>query len=43
VARKLDLSPKSVDNQKFRIMTKIGVRDKVNLALFAVREGLIEL
>jgi DNA-binding NarL/FixJ family response regulator len=43
VAKKLDLSPKSVDNQKFRIMTKIGVRDKVNLALYAVREGLIEL
>jgi DNA-binding NarL/FixJ family response regulator len=41
VARKLFLSPKSVDNQKFRIMSKIGVRDKVALALFAVREGLI--
>ena len=35
VARKLFLSPKSVDNQKFRIMNKIGVRDKVSLALFA--------
>jgi len=42
VARKLFLSPKSVDNQKFRIMSKIGVRDKVALALFAVREGLIQ-
>ncbi len=42
VARKLFLSPKSVDNQKFRIMNKIGVRDKVALALFAVREGLIQ-
>lgn len=42
VARKLLLSPKSVDNQKFRIMSKIGVRDKVSLALYAVREGLIE-
>jgi DNA-binding NarL/FixJ family response regulator len=42
VARKLFLSPKSVDNQKFRIMSKIGVRDKVSLALFAVREGLIQ-
>jgi DNA-binding NarL/FixJ family response regulator len=42
VARKLFLSPKSVDNQKFRIMSKIGVRDKVALALYAVREGLIE-
>lgn len=42
VARKLYLSPKSVDNQKFRIMTKLGVRDKVSLALYAVREGLIQ-
>ncbi|MGQ0637278.1 MAG: LuxR C-terminal-related transcriptional regulator [Planctomycetaceae bacterium] len=42
VARKLLLSPKSVDNQKFRIMHKVGVRDKVSLALFAVREGLIQ-
>jgi DNA-binding NarL/FixJ family response regulator len=42
VARKLFLSPKSVDNQKFRIMSKIGVRDKVSLALYAVREGLIQ-
>jgi len=42
VARKLFLSPKSVDNQKFRIMSKIGVRDKVALALYAVREGLIQ-
>jgi DNA-binding NarL/FixJ family response regulator len=36
------LSPKSVDNQKFRIMSKIGVNDKVSLALYAVREGLIQ-
>jgi DNA-binding NarL/FixJ family response regulator len=42
VARKLFLSPKSVDNQKFRIMSKLGVRDKVSLALYAVREGLIQ-
>ncbi len=42
VARKLFLSPKSVDNQKFRIMSKIGVNDKVSLALYAVREGLIQ-
>jgi DNA-binding NarL/FixJ family response regulator len=42
IALKLFLSPKSVDNQKFRIMNKIGVRDKVALALYCVREGLIE-
>jgi DNA-binding NarL/FixJ family response regulator len=42
VARRLQLSPKSVDGHKFRIMNKLGVRDKVGLALYAVREGLIE-
>jgi DNA-binding NarL/FixJ family response regulator len=41
VARKLFVSPKSVDNQKLQIMSKLGVRDKVRLALYAVREGLI--
>jgi DNA-binding NarL/FixJ family response regulator len=42
VARKLFVSPKSVDNQKLQIMSKLGVRDKVRLALYAVREGLIK-
>lgn len=42
IAMKLFLSPKSVDNQKFRMMNKIGVRDKVSLALYCVREGLIQ-
>lgn len=41
VAQKLLISPKAVDNHKFRIMAKIGVNDKVSLALYAVREGLI--
>lgn len=41
VAHKLLVSPKSIDNQKLQIMSKLGVRDKVRLALFAVREGLI--
>jgi len=39
VAHKLFISPKSVDNQKLQIMSKLGVRDKVRLALYAVREG----
>jgi DNA-binding NarL/FixJ family response regulator len=42
VALKLSLSPKTVDNLKFRIMGKIGVSDKVALALYAVRQGLIQ-
>ena len=42
VARKLLVSAKSIDNQKLQIMNKLGVRDKVRLALYAVREGLIK-
>ena len=42
VARKLSITPKSVENQKLQIMSKLGVRDKVRLALYAVREGLIK-
>jgi DNA-binding NarL/FixJ family response regulator len=42
VARKLFVSAKSIDNQKLQIMSKLGVRDKVRLALYAVREGLIK-
>ena len=42
VARKLLITPKSVENQKLQIMSKLGVRDKVRLALYAVREGLIK-
>ena len=41
VARKLNLSPKSIDSHKYRIMLKVGVRDRVHLSLFAIREGLI--
>ena len=41
VARKLHLSPKSVDSHKYRIMLKIGVNDSVHLSRYAIREGLI--
>lgn len=42
VARKLALPQKVVDNEKFRIENKIGVRGKVGLAHYAIREGLIQ-
>lgn len=42
VAAKLSLSPKSVDNHKYRIMNKVGVHNRVHLARFAIREGLIQ-
>jgi DNA-binding NarL/FixJ family response regulator len=42
VARSLHLSPKSVDSHKYRIMQRLGIHDRVELARFAIREGLIE-
>lgn len=42
VASKMNLSRKSVDGHKYRIMKKIGVRDRVLLSRFAIREGLID-
>jgi DNA-binding NarL/FixJ family response regulator len=42
VASKMNLSRKSVDGHKYRIMKKIGVQDRVLLSRFAIREGLIE-
>jgi DNA-binding NarL/FixJ family response regulator len=41
VARKMFLSSKSVDSHKYRIMQRLGVRDRVHLARFAIREGLV--
>lgn len=40
VARKMHLSEKSVDSHKYRIMHKLNIHDRVELALYAVREGL---
>jgi DNA-binding NarL/FixJ family response regulator len=42
VARKMNLTRKSVDGHKYRIMKKIGVQDRVLLSRLAIREGLIE-
>lgn len=42
VARQLHLSEKSIDSHKYRIMNKLGIHDRVELARFAIREGLVE-
>jgi len=42
VARKMNLTRKSVDGHKYRIMKKIGVQDRVLLSRLAIREGMIE-
>ncbi len=40
IARLMHLSQKSVDSHKYRIMHKLGIHDRVELARFAIREGL---
>lgn len=41
VARIMHLSEKSVDSHKYRIMNKLGIHDRVGLARYAIREGLL--
>lgn len=40
IARLMHLSQKSIDSHKYRIMNKLGIHDRVELARFAIREGL---
>jgi DNA-binding NarL/FixJ family response regulator len=40
VAKAMHLSEKSVDSHKYRIMHKLGIHDRVELARYAIREGL---
>ena len=41
VAKAMHLSQKSIDSHKYRIMHKLGIHDRVQLARFAIREGLL--
>ena len=40
-ARAMSLSHKAVDNHKYRLMHKLDIHDRVELARFAIREGLV--
>ena len=40
IARTMHLSEKSIDSHKYRIMNKLGIHDRVELARYAIREGL---
>lgn len=40
IAKSMHLSQKSIDSHKYRIMNKLGIHDRVELARFAIREGL---
>ena len=41
VARRMHISVKSVDSHKYRIMQALGIHDRVDLARYAIREGLV--
>lgn len=41
VAKQLNLSEKSVDSHKYRLMYKLGIHDRVELTRLAIREGLM--
>ncbi len=40
IAAILDRSEKSIDSHKYRIMHRLGIHDRVELARYAIREGL---
>ncbi|MDA1163501.1 MAG: response regulator transcription factor [Planctomycetota bacterium] len=41
VSRRMHISVKSVDSHKYRIMQSLGIHDRVDLARYAIREGLV--
>ena len=40
IARTMHVSDKAIDSQKYRIMSRLGIHDRVELARYAIREGL---
>ena len=42
VAKLMNLSQKSVDSHKYRIMNRLGIHDRVDLTRYAIREQIIE-
>jgi len=43
VASRMYLSERAIESHKYRIMRKLDVQDRVELCLFAVREGVIQV
>ena len=41
VARRLCISPKTVESHKYSIMRKLGLTSQAALTLYAVREGIV--
>ncbi|QDT66960.1 response regulator transcription factor [Calycomorphotria hydatis] len=43
VASRMHLSEKSIDSHKYRIMNRLKIHDRVALARYAIREGLVTI
>jgi two-component system response regulator NreC len=43
IAKTLSRSPKTIDNHRAAIMEKLGIHDRVELARYAIEEGLAEV
>src|SRR5262249_22959876 len=43
IAKAIHRSPKTVDNHRAAIMEKLGIHDRVELARYAISEGLTEV
>jgi DNA-binding NarL/FixJ family response regulator len=42
IARRLELSPKTAENHRLRVLDKIGVRNTAELVRYALRKGLLD-
>lgn len=42
IARRLTISPKTVDRHRANVLAKLGMRDRTELTRYAIRAGLIE-
>jgi len=42
IAQRMNLSAKSVDSLKYRLMKRLNLHDRVGLVRLAIREGLID-
>jgi len=43
IARAMHIGVKTVEHHTFNLMSKLDIHDRVKLALFAIREGLVKL
>jgi len=41
IALKMSLNPRSVDNLRDSLFTKLDVKSRVGLAMFAIRHGIV--